>query len=156
MSQYDKQGNLRIWMSDFSKREFDLRAKCFVYKFGSYEVDGHYINGLQNLDENLADHAALKVSYQAYRSHLEKSKQPEAKLPGLNFTGDQLFFLSYAQTFCSVERSESRFLKIVSSSHAPPSVRVNGQLSNFDEFLAAFHCPSTSAMYSIKKCSLWD
>ena len=79
----------------------------------------------------------------------------EQKLPGLNFTSNQMFWISWSQLWCSKYRDD--FLKkvITSGVHAPGEYRINGPLSNNEEFAKDFNCPKTSTMNPEKKCTIW-
>ncbi|KFM65743.1 Endothelin-converting enzyme 1, partial [Stegodyphus mimosarum] len=94
----------------------------------------------------------------AYQNYVkENGKEP--KLPGMEFTNQQLFFISFAQMKCEVRNKEGFEEYIGDSStsllQTPFRYRVNGALSNSEFFAAVFKCPSGSPMSHTKRCSVW-
>lgn len=67
----------------------------------------------------------------------------------------QLFWMSAANTWCSVYRNEAIKLRITTGFHAPGRFRVIGPMSNMEEFAADFKCPVGSPMNPAKKCKVW-
>lgn len=94
------------------------------------------------------------MAYKAYRKYVEKYGE-ESPLPGLNYTSLQLFWISAATQWCSVERVKSMKLNIDVDPHSPEQFRVNGPLSNIEEFANDFNCPPESKMISENKCRVW-
>lgn len=92
--------------------------------------------------------------FQAYKKWVERHG-PEQRLPGLNLSHDQLFFLNYAQIWCGSMRPEDALTKIRSSVHSPGSIRVLGPLSNSKDFAEAYQCELGSPMNPTEKCSVW-
>ena len=109
------------------------------------------VNGKQTIGENVADNGGLAaaynvsknipmkclivkfVLYQAYRSW--SSKYPkELPLPGVNLTNLQLFFVGFAQVWCSTSTPEALKLQILNDPHSPAQFRVIGTISNSKEF----------------------
>lgn len=79
----------------------------------------------------------------------------EKKLPGFNFNPRQMFWISYANTWCSKTRIEVQKLLLTTDPHSPTEFRVNGPLSNIQEFSTDFGCPIGSKMNPEKKCTIW-
>ena len=127
--------------------------------------------------ENIADNGGIKQSYlvrcsvakivpltikdlffQAYKNTLEGTDEVlDESLPGLeNLSGDQLFFLNFAQVWCGSIRQEALRFKLKNAVHAPGKYRVLGTLSNSEEFSKAFNCPrGLTRMNPNGKCSIW-
>ena len=125
--------------------------KVYIPEFDrSYHLDGNY-----TLTENIADRGGIKVAYAAYRRWVEETGEEEARLPGLSYTPDQLFFLATAQISCSVHHPWSLLERIANGKHTPDHQRVNGFLLNSPEFAAAFQCPLGSEMNPVEKCDMW-
>lgn len=152
--EYDLHGNLHQWWNDATIERFKNRTECFVEQYNQYQVQGRNINGRQTLGENIADNGGLKAAYHAYLS-MPKSYKDQLPLPGLNLTHRQLFFLNFAQVWCSAITSEAMTLQIEKDSHSPPRYRVIGPLSNLPEFAMEFNCPKDSKMNPIHKCEVW-
>lgn len=111
------------------------------------------LNGRQTLGENIADNGGLKAAFRAYEKW--SSTRTEVKLPGLNLTSKQLFFVGFAQVWCSISTPEALKLQVLNDPHAPAQFRVIGTLSNSDEFAKEFNCPVGSKMNPEKKCIVW-
>ncbi|XP_016412994.1 endothelin-converting enzyme 2-like [Sinocyclocheilus rhinocerous] len=94
--EYDKDGNLRPWWQNSSVDAFKNRTECMIDQYTQYTINGEHINGKQTLGENIADNGGLKAAYHAYRSWVQKNGE-EKRLPAVNLTNDQLFFVGFAQ-----------------------------------------------------------
>uniref|UniRef100_A0A0N5AT03 Neprilysin-1 n=1 Tax=Syphacia muris TaxID=451379 RepID=A0A0N5AT03_9BILA len=157
-SQFDSEGNLYDWWDTATKERFTERTKCIVDQYSSYEVPGTglHINGLHTQGENIADNGGVKEAYKAYKRYLEKLGHEEKRLPGLEvYTNDQIFFLSYAQTWCGKTRPEAQIRQILTDPHSPLRFRVNGVVINQPEFAHAFNCPRGAPMNPEHRCVLW-
>jgi predicted metalloendopeptidase len=136
--QYDAQGNLKNWWTDADADRFQARAERVARQYDSFEVlPGLHINGHQTLGENIADVGGLRVSYTAFK--LANQGKPAAPVDG--FTPDQRFFIAFAQSWRTNERSEAVRLHVGSDVHSPVRWRVLGPVANFPEFRQAFGCP---------------
>lgn len=109
---------------------------------------------MKTLGENIADNGGIKEAYLAYNTWVENNG-PEGKLPGLEYTSNQLFWISAAQNWCSKYRLEAVELQVTTDVHAPEDFRVFGPFSNMDYFSKDFSCPLGSKMNPLKKCSVW-
>lgn len=152
--EYDKSGVLRPWWNETSVAEFKLRAQCMMDQYSGYSASGENIKGKQTLGENIADNGGLKSAFRAYEHWVEKNGD-EPLLPGLNFTHQQLFFLAFAQVWCTNSRDEESHNSILSDAHSLPRFRVIGPMSNSYEFAELFRCPPNSTMNPAKKCEVW-
>ncbi|XP_014472427.1 PREDICTED: endothelin-converting enzyme 1 isoform X2 [Dinoponera quadriceps] len=152
--EYDLHGNLHQWWNDATIEKFKGRTECFVKQYDAYEVQGRHVNGRQTLGENIADNGGLKAAFHAYRE-MSTNYKDQLPLPGLNLTHRQLFFLNFAQVWCSAITPEAVTLQIEKDSHTPPKYRVIGPLSNLPEFAAEFNCPKDSKMNPVHKCEVW-
>ena len=152
--QYDAHGNLKRWWDNTSTTRFKDRQKCFVDQYSRYQIFGHHVNGSLTLGENLADNGGLKTSYQAYRNVVEK-EGIQSSLPGLKYTPDQLFFVAFAQLWCSHFTPEYIATAILTDPHSPGPFRVNGTLVNSQKFADTFKCREGSPMNPKDKCLMW-
>jgi predicted metalloendopeptidase len=134
-SKYDGLGVLRMWWTDADRKSFDERTAALARQYDEYEpLPGLKVNGRLTLGENIADLAGLTIARKAYRLSLA-GKEP-AVLDG--YTGDQRFYLAYAQAWRSKQRDESMRQRILSNPHSPNVYRVNGVVRNDDGWYAAF------------------
>ncbi|XP_063350410.1 endothelin-converting enzyme 2b isoform X2 [Pelmatolapia mariae] len=152
--EYDKEGNLRPWWQNSSVEAFRQRTECMVDQYSRYTVNGEHINGKQTLGENIADNGGLKAAYHAYRSWIQGNGD-EKRLPAVNLTNDQLFFVGFAQVWCSVRTPESAHEGLVTDPHSPPRYRVIGTLANSPDFSRHFNCPEGTPMNTGKRCEVW-
>jgi putative endopeptidase len=134
--QFDAAGNLRDWWTAQDEKTFKERAALIAEQYDGYEVlDGLHINGKLTLGENIADLGGLKIAYLAYRKSLA-GKEPPPKIDG--FTGEQRYFLAFAQLWRAKVRPEAARVRLATDPHSPPRFRVLGPLYNVPEFFAAF------------------
>ena len=150
---FDGKGNLVSWWTPATDAEFEKRAQCVVDQFNRYEViDGQKINGKLTTGENLADLGGVKLAYRAYAGSRKPDQKSDMKS---GFTDDQLFFLGFAQGWCSKRRPELERARLITDPHSTPKFRVNGPLSNFPEFAATFQCKPGAKMASQAPCVVW-
>lgn len=127
---------------------------CLVRQYDGY-VDpetGLSNDGRQTLDGNVADITSLRSVYTSYKKWVARSGN-ELRLPALRMSSAQLFWVSYAQLFCSVTRPEKRRNLNSINPHSIERFRVIGPLSNSQDFAKAFNCPINSPMNPSVKCS---
>ncbi|GFS77769.1 endothelin-converting enzyme homolog [Trichonephila clavipes] len=149
---YDKHGNLNQWWKNSTIQNFEKRSQCFIDQYSSYEVAGTKLNGKITLGENLADNGGLKVAYQAYQKWVaENHKEPP--LPGVPLTNNQLFFLAFAQSECTISTPEKQRFDALADTHSAPMYRVIGSVSNSEDFAREYKCRSKSAMNPQTKSS---
>ncbi|MFY9925351.1 MAG: M13 family metallopeptidase [Opitutaceae bacterium] len=141
--QFDKQGNLSDWWTPESAKRFKERADGIVKQFSAYvALDGLHVNGELTQGENIADLGGVKIAYAAFMKTLAGG--PGEKVDG--FTPQQRFFLSFASIWRVNQRPEALRLEVNTDPHSPARLRVNGPLSNLDEFAAAFGVPEGAPM----------
>ncbi|XP_074260727.1 endothelin-converting enzyme 2 isoform X3 [Saimiri boliviensis] len=152
--EYDKEGNLRPWWQNESLAAFRNHTACMEEQYNQYQVNGERLNGRQTLGENIADNGGLKAAYNAYEAWLRKHGE-ELQLPAVGLTNHQLFFVGFAQVWCSVRTPESSHEGLVTDPHSPARFRVLGTLSNSRDFLQHFSCPVGSPMNPGQLCEVW-
>jgi predicted metalloendopeptidase len=153
-SQFDGDGNLRDWWTKADHEKYAARTKALVAQYNAYEpVPGYHVNGELTLGENIADLAGLAIAYKAYQ--LSLGGKPAPVLDG--FTGDQRFFLSYAQSWREKMRDEQQIVYLKSDPHSPDKFRVNGVVVNQPPFYATFDVKPGDKMYlpPDKRVILW-
>ncbi|XP_040073432.1 neprilysin-4-like [Ixodes scapularis] len=151
--QYDAGGHLRNWWTESAKRIFLEKAQCFIEQYGNVTVKevNLTINGINTQGENIADYSGIRAAYLAFR----KFNDTDEVLPGLNLTGDQLFFLSNAMIWCENNRVEELRHHVQYYPHSPGKYRVNIPMGNSPDFIRVFSCSPNSIMNIQKKCALW-
>nr|XP_025041627.1 endothelin-converting enzyme 1 isoform X3 [Pelodiscus sinensis] len=152
--EYDKDGNLRPWWKNSSVEAFKQQTECMVEQYSNYTVNGEAVNGKHTLGENIADNGGLKAAYRAYQNWVKKNGHEDA-LPTLGLSNNQLFFVGFAQVWCSVRTPESSHEGLITDPHSPSRFRVIGTISNSKEFSEHFRCPPGSPMNPQKKCEVW-
>jgi putative endopeptidase len=131
----DSRGAIRDWWAAEDEKQFTTRTKRLASQFAAYEpVTGLRVNGELTMAENVGDLVGLSVAYRAYK--LSLGGRPAATIDG--FTGEQRFFLGWAQIWRSKMRDEYTRQWLLTSVHAPPQYRANGPVSNVDAFYDAF------------------
>uniref|UniRef100_A0A0K0EV78 Phosphate-regulating neutral endopeptidase (inferred by orthology to a human protein) n=1 Tax=Strongyloides venezuelensis TaxID=75913 RepID=A0A0K0EV78_STRVS len=153
---YDSVGNIRQWWDNTTIKRFEEKAQCIEEQYSNYVLDqiSMRINGRSTKGENIADNGGLKQAYRAYKRYESKHTPPQ-RLPGVNLTHDQLFFLNYAQIWCGAMNDKEAIRKLRTSEHSPGPIRVKGPLSNSYDFAKAFNCPPGSLMNPVEKCRVW-
>lgn len=141
--QFDSKGNLSGWWTESDAEEFNRRTEVVEKQFDGYvAIDSLHVNGKLTLGENIADLGGLIIAHGAYRRSL-REKEP-APIDGL--TGDQRFFLAWAQIWRAKARPEFERLMVNVDPHAPPKLRTNGPLANIPAFAQAFGCKTGDPM----------
>ncbi|GAC1481709.1 MAG: M13 family metallopeptidase [Flavisolibacter sp.] len=141
---FDARGNLSTWWTSSDSASFTQRAQVMVDQFNNYVVvDSAHINGKATLGENIADLGGILLGLDAFK---KTESYKSGKLIG-GFTPTQRYFLGYALGWLESERKEALASQVMVDVHAPAQFRVNGPLSNVDEFYKAFIIPPGSPMY---------
>jgi len=155
--QYDKGGNLTVWWPQQMTANFEEQVSCFVQQYNNFTVSQSktQIDGLQTLGENIADNGGIRQSFRAYRRWVKRQGREEELLPGLNLSGNQLFFLQFAQVMCSRVEFEDYGHPSKPNNHCPSEIRVLGTLSNSYDFAEAYGCKVGSRMNPVRKCTVW-
>ncbi|CAF4895993.1 unnamed protein product [Pieris macdunnoughi] len=153
--EYDRFGNLNQWWNNKTIAQFKNRATCIQRQYSTYHAEGQHLNGKQTLGENIADNGGLKASYHAYLEYSKRDASQNYTLPGLKYTHRQLFFISFAQVWCSAMTKESTKMQIEKDDHTVAKYRVIGPISNLPEFSKEFNCPLGSPMNPKYKCEVW-
>jgi endothelin-converting enzyme/putative endopeptidase len=152
---FDPKGELREWWEPAVAEKFESRAQCVDDFYSGFEVaPGVNVNGRLTLGENIADVGGVKQAHQAYRRWQERHGDGAAPaVPGL--TDEQLFFVAYAQVWCSLSTPEEDRLRITTDPHSPPKFRVRGTLAQVPAFAAAFACAEGAPMNPAERCEVW-
>ena len=143
--QYDAQGKLRDWWTKESAARYTAHAQELVKQFDAYQpLPGTHIKGQLTLGENLADLGGMEVAYEAYHRYVARHGEPKV-IDGL--TGDQRFFIAYAQSWQGKARDGALRAQLLSDPHSPEMYRVNGIVRNLDSWYTAFGVKPGDALY---------
>ncbi|RTL01218.1 MAG: M13 family peptidase [Proteobacteria bacterium] len=143
-SQFDADGNLNNWMSDQDRKMFEHKTATLIEQYNHYmPLNGYHINGKLTLGENIADNSGLKIAYLAYESTL--AGKPSPVINGL--TGEQRFYISYAQGWKSKSRDNYLINIIKTDPHTPGQIRAYAPLLNQTGFYKAFNIQAGHNMY---------
>jgi endothelin-converting enzyme/putative endopeptidase len=142
---FDETGKVRDWWTADAAKAFGARAAKLGAQFDSYEpVPGVHINGKLTMGENLGDLGGLEAAYAAWRRYVAQHGEPPV-IDG--FTGDQRFFLAYAQSWQDKTREGALRQLLLTNPHAPAEYRVNGIVRNVDAWYAAFDVKPGDKLY---------
>jgi len=140
----DSKGVLRNWWQPQDESAFKKKVDGLVGQYNGFEaLPGLKINGRLTAGENIGDLGGLTVSYQAYHMALKDQEPPT--LDG--FTGDQRFFLAWAQAWRELTRDAALRNKVMSDPHSPALFRVQGVVRNMDEWYKAFDVKPEEKMF---------
>jgi len=150
---FDSQGRLRNWWTAADLAKFNQAGQALVTQYDAYQpLPGLHIKGRQTLAENIADVAGLAAAYDAYKASLGGKEAPV--IDGL--TGDQRFFIAYAQAWASKLRDAALRARIATDGHAPAQWRAL-TVRNLDPWYAAFKVKAGDKLYLApeKRVKVW-
>jgi predicted metalloendopeptidase len=140
---FDAQGRLKNWWTKVDFAHFQAAGQRLVAQFNAYHpFPDISVNGRQTLSENIADVAGLSVAYDAWRLTLNGKPAPSEG----GFSGEQLFFLSFAQSWRQKIREAELRRRIVVDGHAPAEYRAD-TVRNIDAWYAAFSVKPGQRLY---------
>ncbi len=143
-SKSDADGIQRNWWTDEDRARFEQRTKALGAQYDAYcPLEGQCVNGGLTMGENIGDLGGLSMAYTAYQ--LSLGGKPAPVLEGL--TGDQRFYLSWAQIWKGKYRDAALLNQIKTNPHSPAMYRANGPLRNIDAWYRAFDVKPGDAMY---------
>ena len=131
---FDSQGKVRNWWTDADRKHFDDSIEALAKQYDTYApFPDLHLNGHQTLGENIADLAGLTASHDAWLASLHG--KPAPVVDGL--TGEQQFFLGYAQSEAGKSREAALRQQVVTDPHSPGEYRAD-TVRNLDAWYAAF------------------
>ena len=140
----DGDGNLRDWWTSEDAQKFEARAARLGAQYESYDpLPGMKINGRQTMGENIGDLSGMAVAYRAYHLSLKGKEAPVID----GFTGDQRFFMGYAQVWRFKERDEALRNQLLTDSHSPGMFRAFVPATNIDAWYKAFDVKPGDKLY---------
>jgi putative endopeptidase len=150
----DGDGNLREWWTEEDESEFKRRADGLVAQYDGFNpIDDMHVNGEMTLGENIGDLAGLTMAFRAYKLSLNGEEAPVID----GYTGDQRFFLGWAQVWQRRYRDDELRRRLLTDSHSPSEYRTNGIVSNMPEFVEAFDVQPGDGMYKApeERVKIW-
>ncbi|MEO6580893.1 MAG: M13 family metallopeptidase [Sphingomicrobium sp.] len=152
---FDATGKVRDWWTPATAKAYSAHAEALVGQYNEYEpIPGTKINGKLTLGENLGDLGGIEAAYGAYRKYVSQHGEP-AVIDGM--TGDQRFFIAYAQAWQSKRRDDAARQQLLTDPHSPAKYRVNGIVRNVDAWYTAFNVKPGDALYLApeKRVHVW-
>ncbi|WP_216935610.1 MULTISPECIES: M13 family metallopeptidase [unclassified Acinetobacter] len=153
-SRFDAEGNMKNWWTEEDNEKFKAKTKALVEQYSAYDaLPGYKVNGELTLGENIADNSGLAVAYEAYK--LSLNGQPAPEIDG--FSGDQRFYLGWAQAWRAKMRPEMALQLVKTDPHSPSAIRGRATLLNQDPFYDAFGVKQGDGMYlpEEKRIKIW-
>ncbi|MEO8361775.1 MAG: M13 family metallopeptidase [Vicinamibacteria bacterium] len=154
-SQFGPTGKFENWWADSAKKAFKERTNALSAQYDAYEpIPGTHIQGALTLGENIGDLGGVEAAYGAFQRYQAKHGKVKV-IAGL--TGDQRFFLSYAQAWQAKVREGAQRQQLLADPHSPAKFRVNGIVRNVDAWYAAFDIKAGDALYLApeKRVHIW-
>jgi putative endopeptidase len=151
---FDENGKARDWWTKADADRFKALTAELGKQYSSYEAaPGVFINGDFTMGENIGDMSGLEVAYEAYRIALDG--KPAPVIDGL--TGEQRFFLAFAQAWRGEQRDDAIKTQVASDPHSPRRYRIIGPLRNLDAWYQAFNVGADSKFYipPEKRVRIW-
>jgi predicted metalloendopeptidase len=153
-SKSDGDGVLRNWWTESDLIEFKTRTNQLVNQYNKFEpLPGEFINGQLTLGENIGDLGGLTIAHRAYKISLQNRESKKID----EFTGEQRFFMGWAQVWAYKYRDEALRNQLLTNPHSPASYRCNGVLRNMPEFVSAYELKAADEMYldPVKRVKIW-
>ncbi|MCE9679400.1 M13 family metallopeptidase [Shewanella sp. AS1] len=142
-SKSDAKGIQRNWWTDADRAAFEAKADQLAAQYSQYEpIEGNFVNGRNSLGENIGDVGGLSMAYHAYKLSLNGKEAPV--IDGL--TGDQRFFLAWAQVWKEKRTEQSMLNQLRGGTHAPGRYRALAP-RNHDAWYKAFNVQPGDALY---------
>ena len=143
-SRFDPTGRLHNWWSPESNTRFQALVHRLGEQYNSYETAGQHVNGALTMGENIGDLGGLEMAYAAYQRY--QARHGPARVIG-GLTGDQRFFLAFAQAWRTNVREGALRQQVLTNPHSPAEFRVNGVVRNVDAWYRAFNVQPGDRLY---------
>jgi len=138
-------GQLKDWWSADAAAKYGTRATMLGAQYNAIEpIPGLHINGQLTMGENIGDLSGVETAYGAWRRYVAAHGEPPV-IDGL--TGDQRFFLGYAQVWRGMRREGAVRVQLLTDPHSPEKARVNAVVRNIDAWYKAFDVKPGDALY---------
>ncbi|WP_417492262.1 M13 family metallopeptidase [Maricaulis sp.] len=154
---FDYDGSIRDWWSTETNAGFEERAARLGAQYDTYSpIEGMTVNGTFTMGENIGDLGGMQMAYTAYHQYLDSCCGGEAPVID-GYTGDQRFFLAWAQVWRRLYREDNLVARLTTDPHSPSQYRTNGIVRNLDAWYAAFDIQEGDALYlpPEERVSIW-
>ena len=142
-AKFDAHGRLANWWTPDDLAHFQASGAALAAQFSTYRpFPDVAVNGEQTLGENIADLAGIAAAYDAWQASLGGAVAPMQD----GLTGDQQFFLSFAQSWREKLRDEVLRAALTTDGHAPPRYRAL-TVRNVDAWYTAFGVQQGDALF---------
>ena len=140
---FDSKGRLRNWWTKADLEHFDAATARLVAQYDTYKpFPDLSLNGKQTLAENIADVAGIAAAYDGYRASLAGKAAPKQD----DFSGDQQFFIAFAQNWGGKTRDAALRRQVMTDSHSPGRYRAS-TVRNIDAWYQAFDVKQGENLY---------
>ena len=138
---YDERGFMEPWWTVGDNRAYNKKAKELVKIYGEANYMEHKVNGNLTLSENIADLGGLGIALGALEEELVGASADKRKAALRNF------FMAFAVSWRTKERKQKAYQALLIDRHAPPTLRVNLVVSQFDAWYEAFDIQEKNALF---------
>jgi len=151
-AKYDPKGVLRDWWNVRDVAAFNTLSQKMIAQYSRFvalpedkvtQQPAVKVNGQLTIGENIGDHCGLTVGYAAYKLALGRRRAPVLE----GTTGDQRFFMAWAQVWRTLIRDEALRNQVQTDPHSPAVFRCNGAVQNVDAWYEAFNVKPGDALY---------
>ncbi|MDQ3269326.1 MAG: peptidase M13 [Pseudomonadota bacterium] len=142
----DGKGVLRDWWTAQDAAKFDAQAAKLGAQYEDYEFPQQpdmRINGKVSMGENIGDLGGLTIALEAYRRSLDGKEAPVID----GFTGEQRFFMGWAQVWRTLWRDDALRQQLVNGTHSPGQIRAYAPLRNMDAWYEAFNVTEADPLW---------
>jgi predicted metalloendopeptidase len=140
----DAKGVLRTWWKPEDVAAFKKRTEALADQYSQFEpLKGLHVNGHLTLGENIGDLGGLTIAHDAYLISLNGAPAPVID----GYTGDQRFFMGWAQVWRTLDRDQALRNQVMTNPHSPAEYRVNGVVRNVDAWYTAFRVEPGDKLY---------
>jgi putative endopeptidase len=142
---FDPHGMLRDWWTTQTAKSYSAKTDRLGAQYDAFSpYPGVHVNGKLTMGENIGDLSGIEAAYAAYKKYTAKHGEPPV-IDGL--TGDQRFFIAFAQVWQSKDREDAERRQILTDPHSPAKYRVNGVVRNVDAWYKAFKVQPGDKLY---------
>jgi putative endopeptidase len=141
--EYDPQGFQKRWWTSQDNRNYNKQTKALIELYSKQRISGFPVSGRRTLSENIADLGGMGIALDALHQTLDSMK----------LTGEERkqmyrdFFTGYATSWAMKDKKKKRIQALIMDRHAPPILRVNLIVSQFQEWYDAFDIQTHDEMY---------